>query len=101
MLGIFKKREEINYKELIRNGAVIIDVRSKEEFESGHVKGAANIPLDLLSSRVYELGKKDAFIITCCRSGGRSAMAQNILQKAGYYNVHNGGGWQILQAKLQ
>lgn len=101
MLGLFKKREEVNYKELIKQGAVVLDVRSKEEFESGHVKGAINIPLDILSSGIKKIGDKNTYIITCCMSGGRSSIAKNILHGAGYDNVHDGGGWYSLQSKLQ
>ncbi len=101
MLGFFKKKEEVNYKELIKQGAVILDVRSKEEFEGGHVKGALNIPLGTLPSNFKQIGDKDTYIITCCMSGGRSTMAKDILHKAGYCNVYNGGGWHSLQSKLQ
>jgi rhodanese-related sulfurtransferase len=101
MLGFFKKKEEVDYKELIKQGAVILDVRSKEEFEGGHVKGALNIPLGTLPSNFKKVGDKDTYIITCCMSGGRSTMAKDILHKAGYDNVHNGGGWHSLQSKLQ
>jgi phage shock protein E len=101
MLGFFKKKEDLDYKELIKQGAVILDVRSKEEFKGGHVKGAINIPLDTLSSDIKKIGNKDTYIITCCLSGGRSSMAKNILHTVGYDNVHNGGGWHSLQSKLQ
>lgn len=97
---LFGKKEEVNYKELIKQGAVVLDVRSKEEFEGGHVKGALNIPLDTLSSNLKKIGDKDTYIITCCMSGGRSSVAKNILHSAGYDNVHNGGGWHSLQNKL-
>jgi phage shock protein E len=101
MLGLFKKKEDVDYKELIKQGAVILDVRSKEEFEAGHVNGALNIPLDILSSNLKRIRSKDTHIITCCMSGGRSSMAKSILHRAGYDNVHNGGGWNSLQSKLQ
>lgn len=98
--SLFGKKEEVNYKDLVKNGAVILDVRSKAEFAGGHVKGAINIPLDVLDSNVSKLGNKDTYIIACCMSGGRSLMAKNILHAAGYDNVHNGGGWHSLQGKL-
>lgn len=101
MLGLFKKKEEVNYKELVKQGAVILDVRSKEEFEGGHVEGALSIPLDKLSSHFKKIGDKDTYIITCCMSGGRSSVAKSILDEAGYCNVYNGGGWHSLQSKLQ
>lgn len=97
---LFGKNEEANYKELVKQGAIVLDVRSKEEFEGGHVKGAVNIPLDVLSANLQKLGGKDACVITCCMSGGRSGLAKNILHIAGYDNVHNGGGWYSLQTKL-
>jgi rhodanese-related sulfurtransferase len=98
--ALFGKKEEVNYKELINKGAIVLDVRSKEEFAGGHVKGAINIPVDMLSLNIKKLGGKDTYIITCCMSGGRSSMAKSILHAAGYNNVHNGGGWQLLQSKL-
>lgn len=101
MLGLFSQKEEINVKDLVAKGAVVLDVRSKEEFAGGHVQGAINIPLDTLSSESKKIGDKNTYIITCCMSGGRSSVAKSILHKAGYDNVHNGGGWHSLQAKLQ
>lgn len=98
---LFKKNEESDYRELVKLGAIIIDVRSATEFEGGHVKCAVNIPLDKLSSELSKIGDKNRHIITCCVSGGRSSMAKNILHSAGYDNVHNGGGWQTLQSNLE
>lgn len=100
MFGFFGNKETTDFKELVKNGAVILDVRSKEEFNGGHVKGAINIPVDSLAVNASKLGGKDTYIITCCMSGGRSSVAKNILHTAGYNNVHNGGGWQSLQNKL-
>lgn len=66
---------KVNYKELIQNGAQIIDVRTKGEYASGHIKGSINIPLNELSSQVKKI-KKDKVVITCCASGMRSASAK-------------------------
>ena len=93
--------QEEDYKTLVKEGAVIIDVRSKAEFVGGHVKGAVNIPLDTLPSSLTKLGGTKSVIITCCASGGRSGMAKSFLEKEGYAHVHNGGGWLALQKKLQ
>lgn len=98
--SLFKK-DDADYKELVQQGAIIVDVRSKAEFDGGHVNGAINIPLDTLSANLEKVGDKHSQIITCCMSGGRSTMAKNILDAAGYTNVHNGGGWQALREKLQ
>lgn len=100
MFGFFGNKETTDFKELVKNGAVILDVRSKEEFRGGHVQGAINIPVDVLSRDASKLGDKDTYVITCCMSGGRSSLAKNILHAAGYDNVHNGGGWQSLNSKL-
>ena len=101
MLGLCKKKEEVNFKELVAQGAVVLDVRTKEEFAGGHVQGAINIPLATLPSDCKKIEDKKTYIITCCMSGGRSSVAKNILHEAGYDNVHNGGGWHSLQSKLQ
>lgn len=87
-----------DFKELVENEAVIIDVRSKKEFESGHIKGAKNIPLNELSDKLGSL-KQDKTIITCCASGARSGAAQGILRSKGF-EVYNGGGWKSLERKL-
>ncbi len=90
----------VNFSELIQQGALIIDVRSKAEFNAGHIKGAINIPVNALHSHLGQLKDKTQPIITCCASGMRSASAKNILQSNGYKNVYNGRGWSSLQSKL-
>lgn len=90
----------VNYSELVQQGAIILDVRSKAEFSDGHIKGAINIPVNVLNNHLGQLKDKDKTIITCCASGMRSASAKSILQSHGYKNVHNGGGWSSLQNKL-
>lgn len=101
MLELFKKKEEIDYKELVKQGAIIVDVRSKEEFESGHISGAINMPLETLSSDSEKIEDKNSCVITCCMSGGRSSVAKNILHSIGYTNVYNGGGWRSLESALR
>ena len=104
MLGILKKLfgggPSVDYKELVRNGAIILDVRTPGEFSSGHIKGAINIPLDQLSKSLAKLKDKNKTIITCCASGMRSASAKGILKSNGYTDVHNGGGWSSLQSNI-
>lgn len=90
----------VNYAELVKNGAIILDVRSKGEFAGGHIKGSVNISVDTLRSNLAKLKDKNKTIITCCASGMRSATAKSILQSNGYLNVYNGGGWNSLQNKL-
>ena len=90
---IFGTCEKVNYKELISNGAIVLDVRTKGEFQGGHFKDSINIPLDQLKSNLNKIKNKETVIIACCASGMRSATAVHILQKEGYTNVHNAGRW--------
>lgn len=91
----------IDYAELVKNGAIIIDVRSKGEYAGGHIKGSINIPLDQLENKLSSIKSKDTVVITCCASGMRSGSAKSILNSKGYKNVHNGGGWAALQHKIK
>ncbi|HAR19241.1 MAG TPA: sulfurtransferase [Cytophagales bacterium] len=91
---------ETNYKELVQNGATIIDVRTLGEYQSGHIKGSSNIPLDTLGAQLQKWDKNKP-IITCCASGMRSASAKNLLLSKGFKQVYNGGGWASLQRKLK
>ncbi len=92
--------DKTDYSALVKNNAVIVDVRSKGEFAGGHIKNSINIPVDQLSQNLSRLKDKNKPIITCCASGMRSASAQNILKKAGYTEVYNGGGWMSLNNKI-
>lgn len=89
----------VDYAEMVKQGAQIIDVRSRGEYAGGHIKGSVNIPLDELSMNLNKI-KKDKPVITCCASGMRSASARGVLMSKGYTEVHNGGGWAGLQSKL-
>ncbi len=97
---IFGMGPKPNYSELVKNGALIIDVRSPDEFAQGHVKGAKNIPLERLTGQLQNLKDKDQPIITCCASGMRSASAKGVLKSNGYTQIYNGGGWQKLDSRL-
>lgn len=70
--------------------ALVLDTRSMAEFKTGHIVDAVNIPLNNLGKQLKTLEKhKGRPIITCCRSGSRSAMACKTLKKAGFESVHN------------
>lgn len=88
----------VDFKELVKNGAQIIDVRTEVEFANGHIKNAKNIPLQKLAAEMKKLDLKKP-IITCCASGMRSASAKGILKQNGF-EAYNGGGWITLQNKL-
>jgi rhodanese-related sulfurtransferase len=84
--------------QLLSNGAVVLDVRTKAEYDAGHIKGSKHVPLDKLPAQVEGIRKLNKPVITVCRSGSRSAMAKNILDRAGI-EVYNGGGWLSLKHK--
>ena len=90
---------KINYAELVLAGAIVIDVRTRREFQEGHLKESINIPLKNLQEQLTKLNKSKP-IITCCASGARSATAKSILKANGFSEVHNGGAWQRLQHKI-
>ena len=98
--NIFGFGPKVNYAELVKNGAIILDVRTTGEYQGGHIKGSINIPLQSLNSNIARI-KKDKPVITCCASGMRSATAKSILQSKGFTDVHNGGGWMSLQNKIR
>lgn len=79
-------------KEKIDSGALVVDVRTVAEFQSGHFPGAVNIPVDQVSKRLDEFGAKDHSIVVYCASGGRSGSAKSFLESVGYTDVINAGG---------
>ena len=96
-LGFGNKSKQI--AEFIEKGAVIIDVRTYEEFAGGHIKNSKNIPLQIIESKINDIKKLNKPVILCCRTGNRSGMASMILKRKGI-EAMNGGGWQSLQSKL-
>lgn len=78
-------------KRLVAQGALLVDVRSPEEFTSGHLDGARNIPVQVLGQRLQELGPRERPVVLYCRSGMRSANAAAALRAAGFTAVYNLG----------
>lgn len=88
-------------KELVKNpSTLVIDVRSPWEFESAHIPGAKNIPLDEIAYKLEEFKGIHKPIELYCRSGARSGMAAGILKQNGISDVYNGGGLEDLQQLL-
>ena len=82
------------------NSAIVVDVRTPEEFAGGAYPGAINIPVDEIMQRYEELGNNGTREITVyCASGARSAYAQKTLMQIGYENVKNGGGLAAMMAR--
>ena len=76
----------------MQRDAAIIDVRTPQEYNGGHVSGAINIPLDTIRGRMNEIKSMNKPIITCCASGARSGSAAAELKSNGVEAV-NGGPW--------
>ncbi len=98
--GLLGFKPATDYNQLLKEGGVIVDVRTKPEFAGGHIKGSKNIPLQSLDSNLNTLKNKDKPVITCCASGMRSASAKGLLKSKGFTNVHNGGSWSSLNSKI-
>lgn len=94
------KNDSVNFKELVGDGAKIIDVRTPDEYSEGHINNAVNIPLDTLKSKLGNL-KKDQTIIVYCASGVRSSSAKKMLELNGFTHVYNGGGISKLESMLK
>ncbi|MCM2351764.1 MAG: rhodanese-like domain-containing protein [Bacteriovoracaceae bacterium] len=84
--------------DLKKKGALLIDVRSEQEFMQNHAVDTINIPLHELNGRLAEIPKEKP-IIVCCASGTRSGMARRLLKRNGYGQVYNIGAWSNLRTR--
>ena len=80
-------------KNKVAQGAILLDVRSNQEYKEGHLQGAINIPDYELRNRVQrEIPKKNQLIVIYCQYGGRSRNAYNMMKNMGYTNIYNLSG---------
>jgi rhodanese-related sulfurtransferase len=100
-MGLFSTLfgKSADFAQLVKDGAIILDVRTPGEYAGGHIKDAKNFPLQSLQQNLSKI-PKDKVIITCCASGMRSGSAKSILLSSGFKEVHNGGGWMSLKGKI-
>lgn len=84
---------------LMKKGAVILDVRTEKEYETGHIEGSVNISLGTIRERYRELDPEKTYI-TVCSHGLRSVKAENILKERGFKYIYNGGAWSDLQKTI-
>ena len=92
-LKVIKRLGQISLddaKKLLRDGAILVDVRTSQEFSGGHIKGAINIPLSNLAG-ISKKASIDKNVIVYCQTGTRSMSAKRQLKSMGYINVHNLG----------
>jgi rhodanese-related sulfurtransferase len=71
---------------LVQDGALLVDVRSPDEFATKHIDGAVNVPVDALAS--HDFGGKDKPVVLYCMHGRRSAQAAQTLRSSGYTKVY-------------
>jgi phage shock protein E len=84
---------------MIDNGALLLDVRTKEEFAAGHLEGALNISWDDTNALAEAIGgDPERPVVVYCRSGNRSGKAKKALNKQGYNHIFNGTGLEALKA---
>lgn len=82
--------------QLVERGAMIVDVRTPQEFSNGHLNNAVNFPLSELDQHFKDIDKDRLIVLYCC-SGNRSGQAYKYLQSQGFTNLHNAGGFEELQ----
>lgn len=101
--GCSSEMDKVDYKQISTEEAmammseetdyIILDVRTPEEFESGHIKDAINIPNEAIgNTEIAELPNKEQLIMIYCRSGNRSKQASEKLVRIGYTNIVEFGG---------
>ena len=82
-------------------GAVLLDVRTLEEYREGHIPGSKNVPLQSLDKVTGFVNNQDTPVFVYCRSGARSAQAVGALRGMGYANVKNIGGIAAYAGKVE
>ena len=100
----FLKQPDINkgameYRDT--NGAVLLDVRTPQEYREGHIPGSKNVPLQQLDKISSVADNKNIPLFVYCYSGGRSRQAVSYLQHMGYSNVNNIGGIAAYRGKVE
>ena len=100
------ERESAAWVEKAKAGALVLDVRSRGEWDAGHLEGARHVPVGDVAGRAAEIagwldGDKARPVIVYCASGRRSARAREALVAAGFTDVHNAGGLDDVRAALR
>lgn len=102
-MELFKKlfnQDRVSIKDILNEGATVVDVRSKKEFESGNARNSINIPLPELKNHIETLRTKQPLVL-CCASGMRSSMAVKELKENGIEHLINGGSWQEVNEQME
>ncbi len=91
LLSLFGINNKV--KDALRKGAVIIDVRTANEFDAGKIKGSINIPVDRLEINLERVRNFRKPVVIVCDSGARSQQAISFLRRNGIKDLHYGGSW--------
>ena len=83
-------------KDALRRGAIVIDVRTPQEFDQGKVPESINIPVDRITANAERIKNMNRPVIFCCASGARSNTAATIMKQKGMKEVYNGGSWYYI-----
>lgn len=90
--GFFKTTDKNELREKVQSGAMLLDVRTREEYQMGHIPGSVNIPLFELPTEVKRFNSATP-VVAICESGARSSQAVRFLRSNGI-EAFNGGGWR-------
>ena len=80
-------------KDALRRGAIVIDVRTAQEFDQGKVPESINIPIDRIAANAERIKGMNRPVVFCCATGARSSNAATIMKQKGLKKVYNGGSW--------
>ncbi|WP_251386805.1 rhodanese-like domain-containing protein [Mediterraneibacter agrestimuris] len=105
-MGLFDifKQKDINQgieEYSIVSGAVLLDVRTPQEYKEGHIPGSKNVPLQTINKAELVVKDKEIPLYVYCYSGSRSSQAVSMLKRMGYENVTNIGGISAYTGKVE
>ena len=89
---MFKHKDINEYLKEKEDSTILLDVRTKEEYEEGHIPGSINVELDYINTVKDVIKDKTSKIYLYCRSGHRSGIALNAMKELGYTDLTNIGG---------
>jgi phage shock protein E len=88
-------------RQVLREGGVVIDLRTAYEFDQGHIPHSLNIPVDRISVNIVRIRDLNRPVILCCGNGVQCRDALGALKRAGIEVVYNGGSWQSVLKLVQ
>jgi phage shock protein E len=101
LFDIFKRKDmSLEIKEYLEKEAVVLDVRTQQEWNDGHINGSKHIVLNLIPLEVDQIKSWNKPVIAVCKSGGRSGQATQFLKQNGV-DVINGGPWQNVDQYIE